>query len=141
MSEAATLERIANEYLQPDPGRVVDRQFLDWTASRLMTWIQGPEVLELGVGDEKWTGKILERFGHDKTCFVTNLCRAPFADARSKADGSPVTSASNRRSSARERAAAADRRPDVQRATTGTPAYHASEWAPWPGAAKSGRRL
>jgi 2-polyprenyl-3-methyl-5-hydroxy-6-metoxy-1,4-benzoquinol methylase len=62
-SETVLLERIAHEYRQPDPGRLVDRQFLDWTVERLLTWICGPEVLELGFGDDQWTGKILARFG------------------------------------------------------------------------------
>jgi SAM-dependent methyltransferase len=63
MSEAASLERIADEYLRPDPGRVVDARFQDWSADRLIGWVQGPDVLELGVGDEQWTGKVIGRFG------------------------------------------------------------------------------
>jgi ubiquinone/menaquinone biosynthesis C-methylase UbiE len=65
MAEAETvlLERIAREYQQPDPGRVVDRRFLDWTVERLLPWIQGPDVLELGFGDDQWTARILARFG------------------------------------------------------------------------------
>jgi len=62
-SEVLLLERIAREYQQPDPGRVVDRQFLDWTVERMLPWIQGPDVLELGFGDDQWTDKILARFG------------------------------------------------------------------------------
>jgi ubiquinone/menaquinone biosynthesis C-methylase UbiE len=62
-SEIVLLERIAREYQQPDPGRLVDRQFLDWTVERMLPWIHGPDVLELGFGDDQWTGKILERFG------------------------------------------------------------------------------
>jgi SAM-dependent methyltransferase len=62
-SETVLLERIAREYQQPDPGRVVDRRFLDWTVERLVPLIHGPDVLELGFGDDQWTGKILDRFG------------------------------------------------------------------------------
>ena len=62
-SETVLLERIAREYRQPDPGRLVDRQFLDWTVERMLPWIHGPDVLELGFGDDQWTGKILDRFG------------------------------------------------------------------------------
>jgi 2-polyprenyl-3-methyl-5-hydroxy-6-metoxy-1,4-benzoquinol methylase len=62
-SETALLERIAREYQQPDPGRQVDRQFLDWTVERMLPWIHGPDVLELGFGDDQWTGKILDRLG------------------------------------------------------------------------------
>src|SRR5262249_19805570 len=45
-SETVLLERIAREYQQPDPGRLVDRQFLDWTVERMLPWIHGPDVLE-----------------------------------------------------------------------------------------------
>jgi len=62
-AETVLLERIAREYQQPDHGRLVDRQFLDWTVERMLPWIHGPDVLELGFGDDQWTGKILERFG------------------------------------------------------------------------------
>jgi 2-polyprenyl-3-methyl-5-hydroxy-6-metoxy-1,4-benzoquinol methylase len=64
LAEAATLERIADEYRRPDPGRLVDRQFLAWTVDRLLDWVKGPQVLELGFGDDQWTDKILARFGH-----------------------------------------------------------------------------
>jgi SAM-dependent methyltransferase len=64
LAEAATLERIADEYKRPDPGRLVDRQFLAWTVDRLLDWVKGPEVLELGFGDDQWTDKIIGRFGH-----------------------------------------------------------------------------
>jgi 2-polyprenyl-3-methyl-5-hydroxy-6-metoxy-1,4-benzoquinol methylase len=65
MSETETglLERIAMEYQRPDPGRMVDRQFLEWTVDRMLPWIVGPEVLELGFGDDQWTARILARFG------------------------------------------------------------------------------
>jgi ubiquinone/menaquinone biosynthesis C-methylase UbiE len=63
-TEVLTLERIASEYKDPDPGRVVDRQFLQWTVDRTLPWLKGPEILELGFGDDQWTGQIIDRFGH-----------------------------------------------------------------------------
>jgi trans-aconitate methyltransferase len=63
-TETLHLERIAKEYTEPDPGRLVDRQFLGWTVDRMLPWIKGPNVLELGFGDDQWTGRILARFGH-----------------------------------------------------------------------------
>jgi 2-polyprenyl-3-methyl-5-hydroxy-6-metoxy-1,4-benzoquinol methylase len=63
-AEAANLERIADEYLRPDPGRQVDCQFQAWIADRLIDWVVGPEVLELGFGDAQWTARVIDRFGH-----------------------------------------------------------------------------
>ncbi len=62
-TETAMLERIAREYQHPDAGRVVDRKFLDWTVERMIPWIVGPDVLELGFGDDQWTSKVLANFG------------------------------------------------------------------------------
>jgi SAM-dependent methyltransferase len=63
-SEVLSLERIAQEYQEPDPGRKVDKKFLGWTAERTLPWVSGPDVLELGFGDDQWTGRIIELFGH-----------------------------------------------------------------------------
>jgi SAM-dependent methyltransferase len=80
-AEAATLERIAGEYIQPDPGRQVDCQFQAWTADRLLDWVAGPEVLELGFGDAQWTERILDRFGHSH---VVDASEALLAVARER---------------------------------------------------------
>lgn len=63
-TEVLTLERIASEYQNPDPGRVVDRKFLSWTVDRTLPWLRGPDILELGFGDDQWTERIINRFGH-----------------------------------------------------------------------------
>src|SRR5215471_17168418 len=63
-SEVTALERIAREYREPDAGRLVDQKTLAWTADRLLPWISGPDVLELGFGDDQWTTKIIDEFGH-----------------------------------------------------------------------------
>jgi len=63
-SEKSALERIAREYQEPDPGRKVDQKTIAWTAERIIPWIRGPEVLELGFGDDQWTAGIIARFGH-----------------------------------------------------------------------------
>jgi 2-polyprenyl-3-methyl-5-hydroxy-6-metoxy-1,4-benzoquinol methylase len=81
-TESALLERIAQEYQHPDPGRMVDRRFLDWTVERLLPWIDGPDVLELGFGDDQWTSKILARFGRthivDAAGNLLDLARAKY---------------------------------------------------------------
>jgi 2-polyprenyl-3-methyl-5-hydroxy-6-metoxy-1,4-benzoquinol methylase len=83
-AETATLERIADEYLSPDPGRQVDRQFQAWTADRLIEWVAGSEVLELGFGDAQWTERLLDRFGHshvvDASESLLELARDKYGD-------------------------------------------------------------
>jgi trans-aconitate methyltransferase len=62
-AEKELLEKIAGEYTDPDPGRMVDRKFLALMVDRMLPWLKGPEILELGFGDDQWTGRIIERFG------------------------------------------------------------------------------
>jgi trans-aconitate methyltransferase len=80
-SEAALLERIAREYREPDPGRKVDQKITAWAVDRILPWITGPEVLELGFGDDNWTGKIIDRFGHSHIVDASNVL---LADAKEK---------------------------------------------------------
>jgi SAM-dependent methyltransferase len=80
-AETAMLDRIADEYQHPDPGRQVDRRFLAWTVDRLLPWLRGPAVLELGFGDDQWTAKILTRFGHSH---VVDACASLLEQARAK---------------------------------------------------------
>jgi 2-polyprenyl-3-methyl-5-hydroxy-6-metoxy-1,4-benzoquinol methylase len=90
-AEMAALERIAAEYKHPDPGRQVDRQFIGWTVDRLLHWVRGPAVLELGFGDDQWTQKILERFGHSH---VVDAAEGLLEMARTKYGGRVTTYAS-----------------------------------------------
>jgi 2-polyprenyl-3-methyl-5-hydroxy-6-metoxy-1,4-benzoquinol methylase len=62
--EEARLGAISREYLHPDPGRLVDQKIAGMIAELALPWIQGPEVLELGFGDDQWTGQIIKAFGH-----------------------------------------------------------------------------
>jgi 2-polyprenyl-3-methyl-5-hydroxy-6-metoxy-1,4-benzoquinol methylase len=84
LAEAATLERIAHEYTRPDPGRLVDRQYLGWAVDRLLSWVHGPEVLELGFGDDQWTEKILKQMGHshivDASAALLALAKQKYGD-------------------------------------------------------------
>jgi len=56
------LERIGGQYLKPTPDRRVDQKFLDCVADFVISRLSGQRVLELGVGDQVWTPKLLARF-------------------------------------------------------------------------------
>ena len=63
-SEMARLDRISQEYQQPDPGRRVDQKLISLMVGRAIPWMTGPEVLEMGSGDDQWTQRLIEHFGH-----------------------------------------------------------------------------
>lgn len=62
--EMAKLDRIAREYREPDAGRRVDQKLISLLVDRTLAWTTGPEILEMGSGDDQWTTRIIERFGH-----------------------------------------------------------------------------
>lgn len=61
--EKNMLEKIAGEYIDTDPGRIVDRKILSMVVGRVMPWIKGPDVLEMGFGDDAWTTSVTKKFG------------------------------------------------------------------------------
>ena len=63
-SEMARLDRVADEYRRPDAGRRVDQKLISLLVGRAIPWMQGPDVLEMGFGDDQWTGRLIEHFGH-----------------------------------------------------------------------------
>lgn len=63
-SEMAKLDRISREYREPDAGRRVDQKLISLLAGRTIPWMTGPEVLEMGSGDDQWTQRLIEHFGH-----------------------------------------------------------------------------
>jgi len=63
-SEMVRLDRISQEYQQPDPGRRVDQKLINLMVGRAIPWMAGPEVLEMGSGDDQWTQRLIEHFGH-----------------------------------------------------------------------------
>jgi ubiquinone/menaquinone biosynthesis C-methylase UbiE len=62
--EINALEKISDEYLKPDPGRIVDKKLVSMIVDEVLPWIEGPEVLEMGFGDDEWTTKIINKIGH-----------------------------------------------------------------------------
>ena len=59
----ARLDRISQEYQQPDAGRRVDQKLISLLVDRAIPWMTGPEVLEMGSGDDQWTRRLIEHFG------------------------------------------------------------------------------
>jgi trans-aconitate methyltransferase len=64
VNEINSLEKISEEYTKPDAGRMVDKKLFSLIADELMPLISGPEVLEMGFGDDEWTSKIIQKIGH-----------------------------------------------------------------------------
>lgn len=60
----AMLDRISQEYREPDAGRRVDRKLISMLVGRTIPWLTGPEVLEMGSGDDQWTEHLIGHFGH-----------------------------------------------------------------------------
>lgn len=83
-TEAAALETIAQEYQRPDPGRLVDRRYQGWCVDRLIDWVKGPEVLELGFGDAQWTERLMVQFGHshvvDASASLVQMAREKYRE-------------------------------------------------------------
>jgi len=82
------LEQIAEAaHLHHDAGGIVDNKVLAFDMAKTLHHVTGPNVLELGVGDGMWTGKIVERFGRS---FIVDASAKLLAAARSR-HGSTVT--------------------------------------------------
>jgi 2-polyprenyl-3-methyl-5-hydroxy-6-metoxy-1,4-benzoquinol methylase len=62
--EMIKLDRIAKEYRKPDAGRRVDQKLIRLLVDNTIPWMTGPEILEMGSGDDQWTQRIIEHFGH-----------------------------------------------------------------------------
>ncbi len=84
LEEKQMLESIANEYLKPDTGRIVDKKLLGMIAERVLPMIKGPEILEMGFGDDVWTSKIIEKFGYssivDASQILLNKAKTKYGD-------------------------------------------------------------
>ncbi|MFN6460365.1 MAG: methyltransferase domain-containing protein [Nostoc sp. DedVER02] len=56
------LEQIKTEYLNPTKDRGVDQKILNLISDVVISRLNGERILELGVGDQIWTPKLLEKF-------------------------------------------------------------------------------
>ena len=55
------LDIIKNEYLNPTPDRRVDKRIVDFISDFVISKLSGERLLELGVGDQIWTPKLVDR--------------------------------------------------------------------------------
>ncbi len=51
-----------DEYLKPTPDRVVDQKIVGLVSDYVIPRLAGRRILELGVGDQVWTPKLVSRF-------------------------------------------------------------------------------
>lgn len=58
------LEQIAEHHLNPPANHVVDTKVQFYDLLKMIPFVKGPEVLELGYGDGMWTSKVIEIIGH-----------------------------------------------------------------------------
>lgn len=56
------LEQINTEYLNPTKDRGVDQKILNMISDLVISGLSGESILELGVGDQIWTPKLLQKF-------------------------------------------------------------------------------
>src|SRR3982750_447639 len=83
-TEINALEKISDEYLKPDAGRMVDKKLLSMIVDQVIPWINGPEVLEMGFGDDEWTSKIIGKIGRsnilDASSGLLKICQDKYQD-------------------------------------------------------------
>ena len=80
-TERSVLESISREYVNPDPGRLVDQKIVSMVVDAVASWIDGPDVLEMGLGDDCWTSRVIETVGHSS---VVDAADQLLAQAKSK---------------------------------------------------------
>jgi SAM-dependent methyltransferase len=85
--EMIKLDQIAQEYRKPDAGRRVDQKLVRLLAEKTIPAMTGPEILEMGSGDDQWTQQIIARFGHSHVVDGSQT----LIDAAKKKYGSKLT--------------------------------------------------
>src|SRR5262245_20265361 len=63
MTDKARVDLNQAEYLDPTPDRKVDQKILDLVSDYVISRLSGNRILELGVGDQVWTPKLLNKCG------------------------------------------------------------------------------
>jgi len=89
--EKEMLEEKADLYIEPDPGRQVDRKVSRFMVEKMLPKLKGPRVLEMGFGDNYWTKHIIERFGHS---YIVDASERLLEEAKKLYGGKVTTYAS-----------------------------------------------
>lgn len=58
------LDAIAEVHINKHPAHIVDNKALAIDREKMIPYIRGPKVLELGCGDGDWTPRMIDIFGH-----------------------------------------------------------------------------
>jgi 2-polyprenyl-3-methyl-5-hydroxy-6-metoxy-1,4-benzoquinol methylase len=82
----ARLEEIAEVHLQKHPAHIVDNKALALDRAKMIPFIKGPKVLELGCGDGDWTPEMIQIFG---SSYVVDASRKLLDNVR-KVNGEKV---------------------------------------------------
>ncbi len=61
------LDSFKQEYMTLTPDLVVDQTVREFICDFVLPRLEGPRVLELGVGDQIWTPRLVQRFSHVTT--------------------------------------------------------------------------
>lgn len=84
-NEMNSLDKLSGEYTKPDPGRLVDQKLISMIVEEILPLITGPEVLEMGFGDDQWTDRIIKKIGHsnvvDGSANLVNLSKEKYKGA------------------------------------------------------------
>jgi len=62
-SEKERLERIALHHIAPPAHHQVDVRIQNWDMKKIYKYVKGPNVLEMGYGDGRWTIENINNFG------------------------------------------------------------------------------
>lgn len=62
MDVKRNLNTMKDEYLKPTPDRRVDQRIVDLVSDFIIPKLKGDRILELGIGDQVWTPKLVDKF-------------------------------------------------------------------------------
>ena len=75
------LDKIADNYINPDDGFRVDNKIVDILSGRVVNIVKGPAVLEMGLGCGAWTSKIIQKFGYS---YIVDASERLIEEAKTK---------------------------------------------------------